>query len=55
MQTKCARCKAHLEIECPLCYMAQIKGRFYCLECFYKEKFKEDINTNENTGGLQKH
>ena len=41
MKTKCAKCEKLLEIACPACYVAKIKGRFFCLECYYKEKMKK--------------
>ena len=41
-KTKCANCGKELEIECPLCYVAKIKGRYYCTECFYKERAKNN-------------
>lgn len=36
MVTKCAKCKFELQIECPLCYVANIKGKFFCFDCYYK-------------------
>lgn len=42
VNTKCAKCNKELNIDCPLCYIAKIKGRFYCIECFYKEKAKQN-------------
>lgn len=42
MKTKCANCKTNLEIDCPLCYVAQLKGKFYCLKCYYKLKAEKE-------------
>ncbi len=41
METKCAKCKTPLKIECPLCYIAKIDGRFFCLKCYFEEKAKK--------------
>lgn len=48
MQTKCAKCKTLLEIDCPPCYVAKIQGRFYCVKCFYEEKTKQRSKQNGN-------
>ncbi len=47
MKTKCIKCKTELNIDCPVCYVAKIKGQFYCVKCFYAEKSKQNTNEGE--------